>query len=119
MSQKQFEWDAFFSKCSFSEINRLSPEFSSRRCPSIYSPDGKLFYISSQDNDVETDNEKQLRAMLIDVRASYISASHPDKGNRNKAYIARIDFLEICRLLASLTDDPTEFSDPDNLLEVI
>lgn len=119
MSQKPFEWDAFFSKSSFSEIRRLSPDLDSRRPPSTYSPDRKLLYLSSQDVDVETGNEDQLRAMLVSVRNSYIAAISPDKFNPMKVYIARVDFLEICYLLASLSGDPSEFSDPDGLLKVI
>lgn len=119
MSQNEFEWDAFFSKASFNEIRTLSPEPSARRPPSTYSADRKFLYLSSQDNDVETSNEDQLRAAFFYVRNSYASASKFGHFNHTKAYIARVDFVEICRLLACLSDDPNEFSDPDGLLEVI
>lgn len=119
MTQKQFEWDVFFLKARFNEISELSPDLAARRFPSTFSPDRKFLYLSSQDWDVETGNEEQLRAALVDVRNSYASASHPDHFNHTKVYIARVDFVEICRLLACLSDCPDEFSDPDGLLKLI
>lgn len=119
MSHKQFDWDMFFSQASFNKIRELSPDLAHRRLPSSFSPDMKLLYLSSQDIDVETDNQDQLREALIAVKGSYVSASRIDRLDHAKAYVARIDFIEICRLLASCSDNPEKFSHPDGLLKFI
>jgi hypothetical protein len=119
MSHTLFNWDEFFSKASFNKIRQLSPDLASRRPPSTYSPDRKLLYLSSQDYCIETSNQDQLLNALDSVKNTYAAASRSECLDHAKAYVARIDFIELCQLLVCCADNPEEFSDPDGLLGAI
>jgi len=116
MPEREFDFDKFCALASFEKIRCLSPDLSSRRLPSMYNPDRKVFYLSSQDVYVDTDDPDQLRFMLEPVRFSYFSAIRSSPINHCNAYLSRVDFIEICRLLLECADDPSEYSDPDSLL---
>ncbi|WP_372382689.1 hypothetical protein ACCQ12_00720 [Xanthomonas sp. NCPPB 1068] len=117
MSKKtQFDWDRYFFSASFRQFRELSPELSNRRVPSIYSPDRQLFYLTSIDIDVKTSNETELPVALNEVRKSYSSAKSTVSVD-GKDFIARTDFIELCNLLAKVSDEPDTYMDPDALLE--
>jgi hypothetical protein len=117
VKNKVFDWDHYFSSASFQQIRELSPELSTRRLPSVYSPDRQLLYLTSLDIDVQTNNVKELLSALDGVRNSYFSIKSAGSCNGKDA-IARTDFIEICSLLANLSEDPDEYLDPDALLAI-
>lgn len=117
MSKKNFDWDNYFAVASFKDISDRSPDLSSRRLPSIFSPDRKLLYLSSQDDDVETDNPDQLQSALTSIKNTYANVIGRELIDHGKAYVARTDFIAVCALLANCTEDPDEYADPDQLLQ--
>ncbi|MBB5865534.1 hypothetical protein [Xanthomonas sp. 3058] len=111
----QFDWDLYFSSASFRQIRELSPELSNRRVPSLYSPDRQLFYLTSLESEVTTSDEAELLVALNEVRNLYFSARSTGSAN-GKDFIARLDFIELCNLLANVSDEPDTYMDPDELL---
>ena len=116
MSNKDFNWDRFSSLEKFSEIQKLSPDLGNRRLPTMYSPDKRFLYLSSQDIGIETDNQDELRSVLSAIKSTYDSALRAKPVNHFKAYVSQIDFREVCQLLAQCTGELEEFADPDHLL---
>jgi hypothetical protein len=117
MSKKDFDWDSYFANASFKDISRRSPDLSSRRPPSAFSPDRKLLYLSSQDDAVETDSPDQLQLALTAIKITYANAIRQKQIDHAKAYVARTDFIAVCALLANFTEDPDEYAYPDLLLQ--
>ena len=117
MRKRAFDWDRYFSSASFKQIRELSPELSNRRVPSVYSPDRQFLYLTSLDIDVQSNDATELLIALNEVRNLYFSAKSAESTN-GKDVIARIDFIELCNLLANCSDDPDEYMDPDALLEM-
>jgi hypothetical protein len=117
MSKKDFDWDNYFATASFKYISDRSPDLSSRRLPSAFSPDRKLLYLSSQDDEVETDSPDLLQLALTAIKITYANAIRQNKIDHGKAYVARTDFFAVCALLANCTEDPDEYADPDLLLQ--
>ena len=64
MRKPEFDWDAYFKNISFAEVRENSPSLRSNRLPSIYSPDHSLFYVSSQDVEVDTNDIHKLASIL-------------------------------------------------------
>jgi hypothetical protein len=112
-----FDWDEFAQIATFKQICQLSPDLSGRRLPSMYSPDRRWFYVSSQDIGVQTSSEKRLRQLLEAVRRSYHFELDRPKVDHGRLHTQRVDFYELCRLIANLVPDPDDFADPDILLE--
>ena len=117
MPKKDFDWDNYFSTASFKDISDRSPDLSLRRPPSTFSPDQKLLYLSSQDDEVETDSPDQLQLALTAIKITYANAIRLKQIDHGKAYVARTDFVAVCALLANCTADPDEYADPDLLLQ--
>jgi hypothetical protein len=117
VSKRKFDWDDYFSTASFKQIRDRSPELSTRRVPSVYSPDRLFFYLTSLDIDVQTSEVTELRAALTELRTLYFSQSAA-QSNYGKA-LARTDFIEICHLLADCDEDPEPYLDPDALLDSV
>lgn len=116
MSNKCFNWDRYFAEASFKDIRKMSPDLSSRRLPSAFSPDRKFLYLSSQDIDVQTNDPGQLKVALASIKISYAMANRAGQIDHRKAYVARTDCIAVCDLLTNCTDDPEEYADPDCLL---
>ncbi|WP_141213405.1 hypothetical protein [Janthinobacterium sp. PC23-8] len=109
---KNMNWDKFYSDIEFKELALLAPEFHSRGNPTTYSRDKNVIYLSSLDIDVEVTNESVLRTLLKSVKESYVSSINQGRLNIKRAYLAQVDFLELCKILYTLTGDE-EFADPD------
>lgn len=100
MSKNQFDWDGYIRNASYSMIYNYSPALISMgRLPTIYSPDRKLLYLSSQDNHVETDNIKALESILCKLTEAYQSAIK--KKDYKKMWLIKIDGREVSNLLSN------------------
>lgn len=117
MRESDFAWDEYFSRASFDEITKRSPELSSRSPPSAFNPDKSKLYLSSLDDNVRTDNIEELRSALDEIKRSYLAAQKAHPSNHLKLALARIDFTTVCGLMDALVESPEDFSDPDHLLE--
>ena len=117
MKQKEFDWDKYLSDSKYKEVRNSSPDLSSRRPPTMYSPDRKWIYLSSQDIDFETNDLNGLKSILEALSSSYNLTREMHKSDYLKLYLIRIDFIEVCRLIANLVDNPEDYNDPDSLLD--
>lgn len=114
MKRKSFNWDKHFSNAKYTEIASNSPDLSSRRFPTVYSPNREWIYLSSQDVDIETDDLNGLKSILCALSNSYKFAM--EKKDYRKLSLLKIDFVEVCRLLQNLVKSPEDYGDPDSLL---
>ena len=118
MKQNDFDWDKYLSCASYNEVRANSPDLSSRRPPTLYSPDRKWIYLSSQDVDLETNNLIELKSMLRAISSSFKISTEKHEADYKKLWLLRIDCFEVCALIANLVDDLEEYSDPDSFLGV-
>ncbi len=113
MNSPYFDWDKHFSTESFSFIQSLSPELSSRRFPSSYSPDKKLYFVSPFDVTVQIDNVESLKNMLSALGEDFHSCTDDDYSRR---YLVYVDFTQICLMLLDLEGAETNYGIPDEVL---
>jgi len=115
MKQKGFDWDKYLSNAKYKEVRDSSPDLSSRRPPTMYSPDRKWIYLSSQDIDFETNDLNGLKSILESLTSYYKLTREMHKSNLI-LHLIKIDFIEVCGLIANLVDNPEDYNDPDSLL---
>ncbi len=111
-----FNWDRYVHRASFINVLSLSPWIGSRAVPSMYGPDRRWFYLSSEDVDVPVNDEEQLRIRLAQIKARFEILLKDSPRNFVKLGVYQTDFYEICRMLDGIVNDPDEFSDPEHLL---
>lgn len=104
---KPFDWDRFAMSASFDTVRRLSPELGNRRLPSMYSPDGAWFYISSLDVDVACGEHEEVEAALRNMRDFHRSRSNPDL-SPFKAFLMDTDLQEVEAIWERLTGEAAE-----------
>lgn len=114
MKRKSFDWDRHFATAQYSEIASSSPDLSSRRHPTAYSPDRNWIYLSSQDLDIETDNREGLTSIFSLLSESYKNSKKSE--DHRKLSLVKIDFFAVCELLQALVESPEDYDDPDHLL---
>lgn len=114
MKTKSFDWDKYLSTATFKDIVENSPELSSRRLPTLYSPDRKWIYFSAVDLDCQTHDFTELDDMFRLLKEAYQLAK--EKEDHRKLYLIKVDFIEVCGLLQNLVQSPEYYSDPDALL---
>jgi hypothetical protein len=110
---KSFDRDKFLRTASYRDVCELCPQ-QLDGVPTLYNPDKSLIYLASFDVDFPTDNAERLKKTLPDLREIYERAKR--RGEFKRAWRARTDHLEVCRLLQSLVEDPDEYGDPDELI---
>jgi len=115
MKSRSFSWDAYFATAPYAEVRKNSPDLSSRRYPTTYSPDRAWIYLSSQDLDFKTDDEMGLKSALSALSDAYQAARQT--ANQSKLLLIRIDHAEVCSLLQSLVECPEDYADPNSLLD--
>lgn len=115
MTEEQFDWDEYLATASYSEVAANSPDLSSRRRPSLYSPDKKHLNLPSIDCDVSTADEDELKQSLKFVLEAH--QRHRKSGSLLGQLEARIDCIELVGLLSRLVEDPDQYMDPDALLD--
>lgn len=115
MKAKEFPWDKHLATARYADILANSPELGTQRPPTQYSPDGRWIYLSSLDDDCETDDLEGLQ-QLLDAVSDRHTACLPKK-DYSKLHKLRVDCIEICRLISRLADDPESYADPDGWLE--
>jgi len=114
MKRAEFDWDKYLSTAKYAEVVANSPDLSSRRPPTLYSPDRSWLYLSSQDVAVETDDTNGLKAVLQHLSTSYKNAKASE--DYKKIAGVKLDYFEVCELLQELVDTPEDYDDPDSLL---
>jgi hypothetical protein len=115
VKNKRFDWDKYFDKASYKEVRSNSPELSSRRDPTVYSPGREWIYLSSQDLDARTNDVEELKSILRFLHESFVIAKKFN--DQTKMARIRIDHLEVCGLLHLLDEAPDDYADPDSLLD--
>lgn len=115
MSEPRFDWDHHFATASFKDVAANSPNVSLDRPPSLYSPNGKLYYMSSIDLAVGTHDGEKIQLMLNRVLESH--AEYRKSKDIKRQLRARLDCIELCGLLSNRSVDTGAYLDPDALLD--
>jgi len=114
MPADTFDWDKHFTSSSFSQIQNLSPDLSSRRWPSSFSPDRSLYYFSSIDDFYSTSDAEGLQSALKAAGEGFHSLG-PDEHQRRYVYYK--DFEQACILLLNLVGSDNDYGLPDVVLK--
>lgn len=112
MKQSDVDWDKLFSDITFKELRLSAPEFIHRRLPTCYSRERNFILLSSQDQEVGTQDEDTLRKLLKDTKESYSQSLKRSPIDVKTAYLAQVDFFALCEILYTLTADE-DFGDPE------
>ena len=112
MKNNDVDWDKLLLNMPFNELRLRAPEFLNRRLPTCYSRDGNFIFLSSQDQDVSTQDKDTLRNLLRDTKESYSRSLKKTPIDLRNAYLAQVDFYELCEILYTLTADES-LADPE------
>ena len=113
MKGKSFNVDEYLSNAKYSEVWRNSPDLSSNRPPTFYSPDGKWIYLSSQDDIFSIKDIDGLKSTLQTLSKSYRNAKAIKTTPHITFHKIRVDCIEVCSLIAGQVENPEDFNDPD------
>lgn len=113
MKEKDFNVDEYLSNAKYSEVRRNSPELSSNRPPTFYSPDEKWIYLSSQDLLVSTKDIDELKSVLQTLSKAYKNAKTIQTTPHIAFHKIRVDCIEVCNLIAGQVENPGNYNDPD------
>jgi len=114
--KNNFDVDEYFLNAKYSEVMKNSPDPFSDRHPTIYSPDRKWIYFSSQDEIFDTkdiDGLKQLLQRLSRVYKTYLATPTIPFIKLHKI---RVDCFAVCELIAGQVENPEDYHDPDSYL---
>jgi hypothetical protein len=116
MSKQPPKWDAYLRGLTVAELQQHLPLLGGFERLTIYSPDRSWILLASLDVDVSTSDVPELTRLLPDIARAYRSATKGQPVDHKRAHRARVDFVEVCNLLADQADNNEDYGDPDELL---
>ena len=111
---REFDWDKWLARASYSEVAALSPAVTVDRPFPCYSPDRRFFYLNTMDFCIDVTHQEELEQQLLRYKELFAEAIA--SSDYRRAWLIQVECREICNLLSELVAAPEDYGNPDDFL---
>ena len=118
MAEDDFDWDAHMATAPYNTVLR-GMRVARKLIPSMLSPDSKLVFLATYDEEFPTNNADVLTKRLREVHKQLQSLWEHIDTRVEEVYRHEVDYLLLWSLLSDLSAVPEDHDDPDEQLRRI